>query len=183
MAVFQSPKVGDIIRLVDISTFSSLHSQNREIAETFKNSTGTVAKVDSHGDIRQVIINGKLYGYGIYQSELMTCFEYVDDSSIDESGYGSFKIIITYQDGNTIEEEGVTGIDIKPSYVGYEYNRKKFGFLKYKGEVSLELKDLKQITISTPSSERVFHIEDGIVIREHVMYDKERKFKSYRIGG
>lgn len=180
-------KVGDAIRLKDKELFCSLHTQNAEIASVIGNKKVLVSKVNSDGDIREIIVDGVAREYGIYLREYVLCFElfYRDNDiiSVDESGYGSFKIIVTYQDGKTIEEEGVTEIDIKPKSVAYMYNRKKYGFLKYSGEVALELTDLKQITISTPNAERVFHIEEGVIIREHIMYDNERKFKSYRIGG
>jgi hypothetical protein len=178
--------IGDYIRLRDESLFCSMHSQNIEIASIIKNNKIMVSRINDSWDVRGFICNGKSYEYGIYHRELVTCFELCSDDNnnieVDESGYGSFKIIVTYQDGNTIEEEGVTNITIKPTSVSYKFNRKKYGFIKYSGEVALELTDLKQITISIPSYERVFHIENGVIIREHLMYDTERKFKSFSVG-
>lgn len=180
--------VGDYIRLKDKALFCSLHSSNTEIAASIGNKKIQVSKINGSGDVQCVILNGKSTDCGIYNREIILCFEVIPRNeehteTVDESGYGSFKIIVTYQDGNTIEEEGVTEITIKPKSVAYTYNRKKYGFIKYSGEVALELTELKQITISTPNAERVFHIEEGVVIREHIMYDVDRKFKSFRIGG
>jgi len=183
-------KVGDSIRLKDKELFRAMHTQNSDIAAIIRDKKLIVSKVDADGAVREFILDGKQQQVGIYHREILLCFEVIprsssdqNEDSIDESGYGAFKIIVTYQDGNTIEEEGVTEITIKPKSVAYTYNRKKFGFIKYAGEVALELKDLKQITISTPKAERVFHIEEGVVIREHIMYDHERTFKSFRVGG
>ncbi|UYE98929.1 hypothetical protein XbC2_534 [Xanthomonas phage XbC2] len=183
-------KIGDQIRLKDKNLFCALHTQNTDIAKVIRDKKLLVSKVDSDGAVREIILDGQQQQLGIYAREILLCFEVIprssedaNETSVDESGYGSFKIIVTYQDGKTIEEEGVTDITIKPKSVAYMYNRKKYGFIKYSGEVALELTDLKQITISTPNAERVFHIEEGVIIREHIMYDNERKFKSFRIGG
>lgn len=177
--------IGDYIILKDKSLFVSLHSQNEDIAKVIKNDKALITNIDSEGDVREIKVNGKLIKVGIYAREIVSCFDVIPRDNnihnVDNSEYGSFKIIITYTNGNTIEEEGITAISVKPKSVGYVYNRKKFGFMKYSGEVILELAELKQITVSTPASERVFHIENGIIIREHIMYDDNRTFKSFSI--
>lgn len=168
--------VGDFIRLIDEEKFIQMHVVNSEILNVIGNSKRLVTKINSAGDI---IIQGDTSTYRIYEEEIKLCFEVIPKNDVI---HGTFKIILTYQDGNTIEEEGVTSIEITSTSVSYTYNRKKLGFIKYSGEISLELKDLKQITFSTQKSEHVFHIEKGVVIREHIMYDNERKFKSFRVG-
>lgn len=182
---------GDFVRLKDKALFCALHDKNIDISALIGNKKIMVSNVDEYGNIEEIILFGIPHKIGIGNREIRLCFEIIPRSSedidnieyVDDAGYGSFKIIITHQDGNTIEEEGVTEIKIKPKSVSYIYNRKKYGFIKYSGEIALELTDLKQITISTPNSERVFHLENGIVIREHIIYDNERKFKSFRVGG
>jgi hypothetical protein len=177
--------IGDYIILKDKNLFVSLHSQNEDIAKILKKYKALVTNIDSTGNVREIKVNGKIESVGIYSSEIKTCFDVIPRDNnihnINDTEYGSFKIIITYTNGDTIEEEGITSISVKPKSVGYVYNRKKFGFMKYSGEVILELKELKQITVSTPASERVFHIENGIIIREHIMYDDNRTFKSFAI--
>lgn len=172
-------KLNDWIILEDESAFVRMHHQNAEIAKEIRGIPLKVVKVDAEGDIRQLQSkDGKLFGYGIYRREQRECFR-----AYEKMEFGEFKIILTYiEDGKTIEEEGVTSITMTHETVEYKYNRKKLGFIKYKGEVKLKIDELKQITISTPLNERVYHIENGVIIREHIMYDVDRKFKYFKIG-
>lgn len=170
---------GDWIILQDEVKFVGMHHANRDIANAIRGIPVRITTMDSDGDIRVMKdANGKEFKMGIHRNEQIHCFRKAEEPN----KYGKFKIIITYiEDGKTIEEEGVTYINIEPEAVLYRYNRKRLGFMKYNGEVQLQIKDLKQITISTPDYERVFHIENGIVIREHVMYDNDRKFKGFKV--
>lgn len=173
----------DWIILVKESAFVEMHQQNGDIARRIRNKPLMIVDVTSDGSVRKLIDkNGNFYEVGLYARELTRCFEKTEDPNSTPK-FGAFKIIITYvEDGKTIEEEGVTSIHITDSTVEYKYNRKKLGFLKYSGEVKLEIAELKQITISTPQNERVYHIQDGVIVREHIMYDEERKFKNFKIG-
>ncbi len=172
-------KVNDWIILEDKDTFASMHHSNRDILATLHNTRLQVVRIDNDGDIRSVRMeSGKQLDFPITTRE-QQCFRLHSKST----KHGSFKIILTYiEDGKTIEEEGVTFIDIDANTVEYKYNRKKLGFIKYCGEVKLKINELKQITISTPDNERVYHIDKGVIVREHIMYDEERKFKRFKLG-
>lgn len=179
-------KVNDYIKLNNAQHFISLHSSNLTYVEQFGQRPVRIVRMDNDGTIRVVRSDEDDYNYDftITANEFRRCFSVVSPSeNYDESGYGKFKIIITYiEDGKTIEEEGVTSIVIDESTVEYKFNRKKLGFIKYCGEVKLEIKDLKQITISSNTNEKVYHIQDGVIVREHIIYDDERKFKSFKLG-
>ncbi|AFC21943.1 hypothetical protein GAP32_485 [Cronobacter phage vB_CsaM_GAP32] len=175
--------VDDWIILVNESAFVEMHNQNGDIARRIRNKKLRIVESTSDGSVRKLVDkNGDYYEVGLYARELSRCFEKTDHPDSTPK-FGAFKIIITYvENGETIEEEGVTNIHITDSTVEYKYNRKKLGFLKYSGEVKLEIADLKQITISTPQNERVYHIQNGVIVREHIMYDEERKFTNFKIG-
>lgn len=172
-------KVKNWIVLTNAANFISMHSSNRDLVNFIDNSPIQITRIDSDGTIRQLCTeDGREVDFTITRTE-QQCFSLKDK----DTPYGSFKIIITYiEDGKTIEEEGVTFVSMDHNSIEYKYNRKKLGFIKYKGEVKLNIDDLKQITISTPENERVYHIENGVIVREHIMYDHERKFKRFKLG-
>ncbi|AQW89027.1 hypothetical protein pEaSNUABM50_00526 [Erwinia phage pEa_SNUABM_50] len=172
-------KTGQWIVLKDPDNFSKAHGQNEEIARAINGEAIKITVMDRDGDVRRFVnADGNQFDMGLYRAELERFFEPFDKTEV----FGKFKLIITYiENGKTLEEEGVTNIELTHDTVSYKYNRKKMGFLTYKGEVSLKIDELKQITVSTPASERVFHIENGVVIREHIMYDNNRKFKKFSL--
>ncbi|AMM44070.1 hypothetical protein FDG95_gp472 [Pectobacterium phage vB_PcaM_CBB] len=172
-------KVGNWIVLTLEDAFNRCHAQNRDITNIIRDTPIKVLRLDSDGDIREWCTPS-----GVRHSMTITTREQLFFTLHDSSSeYGSFKIILTYiEDGKTIEEEGVTFVSMDHNSIEYKYNRKKLGFIKYKGEVKLNIDELKQITISTPENERVYHIENGVIVREHIMYDHERKFKRFKLG-
>ncbi|SOK58772.1 hypothetical protein [Yersinia phage fHe-Yen9-04] len=174
-------KKGDWVELVDVEGFKNSHNQNKELIEAMKGFPIQLTNFTINGDVDQLkTYDGNTSLIGIYERELIRYFKLIKS----HSEFGSFKLIITYiENGKTIEEEGVNYIQLSNEQVSYTFNRKKLGFITYKGEITLKIDDLKQITISTPQYERVFHIENGKVIREHIMYDNERTFNSFSLQG
>lgn len=172
-------KLHSWIVLTDEERFISMHNSNRDLVSIIGDNPIKVTRVDSDGNIRAISFeDGHEIDFTITVTEQR--FFCLRDKS---TTYGSFKIILTYiEDGKTIEEEGVTFVSMDHNSIEYKYNRKKLGFIKYKGEVKLNIDELKQITISTPENERVYHIENGVIVREHIMYDHERKFKHFKLG-
>lgn len=173
-------KLNDWIILENEDEFISKHSSNISMARLIRGIPIKIKRIDSDGNIRLFCTeNGQNHDFSITRSE-QSCFILHNDNN---SSYGSFKVILTYiEDGKTIEEDGVTYVSMNHNSIEYKYNRKKLGFIKYKGEVQLKIDELKQITISTPENERVYHIENGVVVREHIMYDAERTFKRFKLG-
>ena len=178
-------KENDYIKLHNAQNFVSKHSSNLTYVQRYGQRPVRIVSMDNDGVIRIVRHDDDEFSFEftITRSE-QSCFRLVSQSDMDdESEYGKFKIIITYnEDGKTIEEEGVTSISIDSTSVEYKFNRKRLGFIKYMGEVKLEIKDLKQITISSHLNEKVYHIQNGVIVREHIIYDDERKFKTFKIG-
>ena len=174
-------KVNDWIILVNEERFITMHSNNVDIIKKIRGLPLRIKRISSDGDVQSYVgKNGKEFDFGIFYTELVQCFEIYNEN---KNKHGNFKIILTYiEEGKTITEEGVNYIDVTSETVEYKYNRKKLGFLKYQGEVKLEITELKQITVSTPECERVFHIENGKIVREHIMYDNTRTFKAFKIG-
>lgn len=172
-------KVNDWIILDNEELFNKIHGSNRDLSNTIRDIPVKVTRTDSDGDVRSIVTEyDKSIDFTITKHE-QRCFRLHEKST----AAGSFKVILTYiEDGKTIEEDGVTFVSMDHNSIEYKFNRKKLGFIKYKGEVKLKIDELKQITISTPDSERVYHIDKGVIVREHIMYDEERKFKRFKLG-
>lgn len=188
---------GNFIKLYNKQAFIDNHQSNKAISlqlgdEVWRimdfNSSSSIVNRLQHSETGEQIFvsisNTELVRY--FQIERTMDCKWMQPnqrtSEEDNRKYGKFKIIVTYiEENTTIEEEGVTYIKIEENSVLYRYNRKRLGFMKYNGEVQLSTEELKQITISTPDYDRVLHIEKGIVIREHIMYNEEKKFKGLRV--
>lgn len=170
-------KKNDWIILTDPNKFLSMDDRNSNVFEQFDAVPLQIIQMNSNGAVEKFKNkSGYVFQFTVTANELKNCFSTYTD-------HGNFKIIITYiEEGKTIEEEGVYYINVTDKSFEYHFNRKRMGFLKYKGEVSVELDELKQITLSTPVHERVLHIEKGVIVREHIMYDNERKFTNIRYG-
>lgn len=173
-------------RLTDPNGFITAHSANHNIYNFIKKHSPidyvVTVYMNSSGHFREWRCGNVTTEAALTNTELSLYFTEISDASEfvpppQSKIVGEMKIILTYNDGKTLEEEGVYFIDLTDAAVTYKYNRKKLGFLKYNGEVSLLINELKQITINSEESTTVLHIEEGIVQREHVMYDDERKFK------
>lgn len=170
-------KKNDWIILTSPDRLMEMDRLNINLIEQFSETPLRIITMSSNGAATKfTTIQNKTFDFTITSDELKTCFSPYTE-------FGDFKIIITYiEEGKTIEEEGIHYININNTSIEYRFNRKRMGFLKYKGEISLELKELKQITLSTPLHEKVLHIENGIIVREHVLYDTERKFTNIQYG-
>jgi len=170
-------KKNDWIILTSPGRFVDMDRRNADVIEQFEDTPLRILTMGTNGAATKFTTKqNKTFEFTVTGDELKTCFSPYTE-------FGDFKIIITYiEEGKTIEEEGIYYININSSSVEYRFNRKRMGFLKYKGEVSLELKELKQITLSTPLHEKVLHIENGVIVREHVLYDTDRKFTNIQYG-
>lgn len=174
--------VNDWIIIEDIQGFINEFESNRRLLENIGHQKIKILALNSNGGCVTILANGLVKSVHITRTELVQYFKLVSSEEPNTTQSTKFSIILTYiENDKTLSEEGVFDINLTHDTITYKYNRKKLGFLTYKGEVALKIDELKQITINSDDSSRVFHIENGIVVRQHVMYDGDRKFKSFNL--
>lgn len=160
-------KTGQFIVLSDPDNFIKEHLTNIYIKSAIDDEPIKITCMNLRGDVEQFVnCDGDVFDELISVHELEKYFQLVDK---DET-LGKLTVLLTHVDNSTTLEEGVTKIDITKDTVSYQSEHNKNRFLTYKVVASLKIDTLQSIIISTNGNERVFDIENGVVVREHVMY-------------
>ncbi len=183
--------VGDWIYIRDMRGWLSSHTSNHAITNKFRGLPVKILDIRPTGEIKSVQLQNPSEKYdciiSFKESELYFSKCRKDGSSLDtastENSEVNVKVVYTYiEDTQTFSEEDIFWLDVSSTSVKYKFSRKKLGFIKYSGEGEISFAELKQITIESTDNVNVLHIENGVVVREHVLYNNEKKFNGFTIG-